>query len=157
MKTRCPVCGAENSLDALVAHEAARENLWQLARFGGELPRLMIQYLGLFRPEKSALSMPRMAALLAELLPMIEKGEISRRGQTVRVTDGMWAAAFAAVLAARDNGSLKLPLKTHGYLFEILAGMDYAPQLPQVVEPASVPVNSKARLAYAALNDWANS
>ena len=28
MKTRCPCCGAENSLDALIAHEGARQVVW---------------------------------------------------------------------------------------------------------------------------------
>ena len=37
MKTRCPCCGAENSLDALIAHEQARQSLWTLANIGGAM------------------------------------------------------------------------------------------------------------------------
>ena len=33
-----------------------------------------------------------------------------------------WAYAFNEVLAARDSGRLKTPLKSHGYLYEIIAG-----------------------------------
>ena len=81
MKTRCPCCGAQNSLDALVAHEEARQSLWALAQIGGAMTQGLVRYLGLFRPAKSALSAPRMASLMAELLPDMQAGEIRRGGQ----------------------------------------------------------------------------
>ena len=48
MKTRCPCCGAENSLDALIAHEQARQSMWTLANIGGPMTQGLVQYLGLF-------------------------------------------------------------------------------------------------------------
>ena len=92
MKTRCPCCGAENSLDALVAHEDARAAVWAAAQVGGEVSKLAVQYIALFRPAKTALTFERMAKLLGELL------------------------------ARRNAGSLKLPLKSHGYLYEVISG-----------------------------------
>ena len=49
MKTRCPCCGAENSLDALLAHDEARDAMLALMQAGGETARLAVQYVALFR------------------------------------------------------------------------------------------------------------
>ena len=122
MKTRCPCCGAENSLDALIAHEQARQSLWTLANIGGAMTLGLVKYLGLFRPNKSALSQARMASLMAELLPDIQAGQIYRNGQSYPAPVAAWAYAFNEVLSARDSGRLKTPLKSHGYLYEIIAG-----------------------------------
>lgn len=122
MKTRCPCCGAENSLDALIAHEQARQSLWMLANIGGPMTLGLVKYLGLFRPNKSALSQARMASLMAELLPDIQAGQIYRNGQSYPAPVAAWAYAFNEVLSARDSGRLKTPLKSHGYLYEIIAG-----------------------------------
>lgn len=122
MKTRCPCCGAENSLDALIAHEQARQSLWTLANIGGPMTLGLVQYLGLFRPGKSNLSQPRMYSLMSELIPDIRAGEIRRNGQVHPAPVAAWTYAFNEVLAARDSGRLKTPLKSHGYLYEIIAG-----------------------------------
>ena len=122
MKTRCPCCGAENSLDALIAHEQARQSLWTLANIGGPMTQGLGQYLGLFRPSKSSLSQARMYSLMSELIPDIRAGEIRRNGQVHPAPVAAWTYAFNEVLTARDSGRLKTPLKSHGYLYEIIAG-----------------------------------
>ncbi len=122
MKTRCPCCGAENSLDALIAHEQARQSLWTLANIGGPMTQGLVQYLGLFRPSKSSLSQARMYSLMSELIPDIRAGEIRRNGQVHPAPVAAWTYAFNEVLASRDAGRLKTPLKSHGYLYEIIAG-----------------------------------
>ncbi|MFC2612041.1 MAG: hypothetical protein ACFNX9_01335 [Eikenella corrodens] len=122
MKTRCPCCGAENSLDALIAHDQARQSLWALANIGGPMTQGLVQYLGLFRPSKSSLSQARMYSLISELIPDIRAGEIRRNGQVHPAPVAAWTYAFNEVLAARDSGRLKTPLKSHGYLYEIIAG-----------------------------------
>ncbi|KDN12587.1 hypothetical protein [Snodgrassella communis] len=121
MKTRCPVCGAENSLDALIANEDARELLWTLAQVGGDLAKQLVKYLGLFRPEKSSLSGARMAKLLAELRPDILNQCIQRDGRVTKAPPAAWIWALGEVLNARDAGTLKTPLKSHGYLYEVLS------------------------------------
>ncbi|MDO4693077.1 MAG: hypothetical protein Q4A62_00400 [Eikenella sp.] len=122
MKTRCPCCGAENSLDALIAHEEARQSLWAVAQIGGPMSTGLVRYLGLFRPtQKSSLSQPRMARLMAELLPMMQAGQIQRGGKSYPAPPAAWAYAFGEVLAARDNGNLVTPLKSHGYLLEVIS------------------------------------
>lgn len=121
MKTRCPACGAENSLDALIAHDEARQALWSLAQIGGEMTMSVLRYLSLFRPSKSALSFNRVAVLLGELLIDMQRGQIQRHGQMFDVSVEIWTAALQTVVSRRE--SLTLPLKSHGYLYEILSQM----------------------------------
>lgn len=142
MKTRCPACGAENSLDALLSGDDARQALWSLAQIGGELTKRLVQYLGLFRPAKSSLSNARMAKLLAELLPDIQSGRIVRDGQEFDAPIDAWIWALGEVLSARDLGTLKTPMKSHGYLYEVLTHWRGASA--QVVQaPASKPSLNK--------------
>lgn len=120
MKTACPNCGAVVSLDSLIANDDAREALAQLMAIGGDLTKLAIRYIGLFRPAKTQLSFARVAKLLGEIAPNIEAQRIERNGQVYDAPIAAWLWAFQTVLAARDSGSLKLPLKSHGYLYEVL-------------------------------------
>ena len=122
MKTRCPCCGAENSLDALIAHEGARQVVWAAAQVGGEVGKLAVQYIALFRPAKTALTFERMAKLLGELLPDMERGAISRNSLEYPAPPEAWIYGFRELLARRNAGSLKLPLKSHGYLYEVISG-----------------------------------
>ncbi len=118
MRIRCPACGAQMSLDAVVEDSAAARALTlalELHPLGG----LLIRYLGLFRPAQSKLSWPRVATLLGELLPFIQQQRLERDGRTHDVPHCAWAAALEKTLAARDGGALRTPLKTHGYLLEV--------------------------------------
>ena len=121
MKTRCPCCGAENSLDALIAHEGARQAVWAVAQVGGEVGKLAVQYIALFRPAKTALTFERMAKLLGELLPDLQRGAICRNALEYPAPPEAWLYGFRELLARRNTGSLKLPLKSHGYLYEVIS------------------------------------
>ncbi|UOO93603.1 hypothetical protein [Vitreoscilla stercoraria] len=137
MKTRCPCCGAENSLDALVNHDAARQAVWALAQMGDELTRLAVMYVGLFRPVKTALSFDRMAKLLQELNVQIDEGFIERNGQRHDAPKEFWIHGLRAVLERRE--ALSLPLKSHGYLYEI---MSTSAQIKSVPTPTSIAMQS---------------
>lgn len=142
MKTRCPCCGAENSLDALIAHEGARQVVWAAAQVGGKVGKLAVQYIALFRPAKTALTFERMAKLLGELLPDMERGAISRNGLEYPAPPEAWLYGFRELLARRNTGSLKLPLKSHGYLYEVISGwqgqgLQTMPAAPEQRQPES--------------------
>ena len=142
MKTRCPCCGAENSLDALIAHEGARQAMWAVAQMGGEVGKLAVQYIALFRPAKTALTFERMAKLLGELLPDMERGAISRNSLEYPAPPEAWIYGFRELLARRNVGSLKLPLKSHGYLYEVISGwqgqgLQTLPAAPEQRQPES--------------------
>lgn len=118
MRTACPACGAEMSLDAMVNHDAARAAISAAMGLDLTLGKALVQYLALFRPAKRSLSFDRVASLLEELVPMIQEGRISRGGRIYATPRESWKLAIEMVLAGRAN--LQLPLKSHGYLLQVL-------------------------------------
>lgn len=120
MKVKCSACGAIHSLDALVANEAASQALNAALLVNGELGRALIGYLGLFRPAKSSLTFERVSTILNELSPMIISGKIQRDGREFSAPPEAWIYGINQMLASRQT--LKLPMKSHGYLLEIIAG-----------------------------------
>lgn len=120
MKLVCPACGSVNSLDSLVGHDGARAAMAELAALAGPVAAAVLRYLALFRPEKRQLSLDRVACLLAELNPMIIEARIARNGRVYAAPREVWVAAIDSILASRDR--LTLPLKSHGYLLEIIIG-----------------------------------
>ncbi|MDA8449808.1 hypothetical protein M4R23_08940 [Acidovorax sp. GBBC 3332] len=135
MRVRCRSCGAVASLDALVDDDAAAEAL-RLAFGLSPLGPLLTRYLGLFRPQKNVLTWPRVASLLGELLPSIQSGRVERDGKVFDASPEAWATALEKVVAARDAGALKVPLRTHGYLLEVVIGEAARHQVRSAVMPA---------------------
>ena len=84
------------------------------------LGKLLVQYLGLFRPAQRQLSFDRVATMLNELLPMIAEAKVERNGRIWSAPQEYWAAALNEMIAKRD--ALTLPLKSHGYLLAIIEG-----------------------------------
>jgi hypothetical protein len=120
MRLVCPACGSVNSLDSLLGHEGARAAMAELAAISGPLAGALIRYLALFRPATRQLMPDRFASLLAELKPMILAARIERSGRSYAAPREVWVAAIDSILASRDR--LTLPLKSHGYLLEIIVG-----------------------------------
>ncbi|MCL2830730.1 MAG: hypothetical protein FWD77_08355 [Betaproteobacteria bacterium] len=117
MHTRCPACGAGASLDALVGHEAAREALVKAFGLSGALGRALLQYLALFRPAKRELSMSRIATLLGEILPDIERGRVTRHSREWPAPASVWIEAINITIQAPN---LRRPLDGHGYLYGVI-------------------------------------
>lgn len=124
MRVTCPACGAELTLDAWLVHEGSRRVVAQVLKLPPTLGARVMRYLGLFRPEKRQLTMDRVESLLDELLPPITTGHIKRNGREWLVPEyEAWKIALDTVLAHRDEGKLRLPLKSHGYLLEVIVGL----------------------------------
>lgn len=157
MKTRCPACGATVSLDALLGHEAAREALALVFNLSGALGSAVARYLGLFRPARRELSMDRVAKLLGEILPDLQRGEIERDGHTHPAPHDAWIWAIGQALEARASGRLKLPLTGHGWLYEVISSWrpSAAPLGALVPAQAAPGRTSKTLGAIAALEDRA--
>jgi hypothetical protein len=120
MKATCPACGAVASLDVLLGNDGAREAVMTALAIPAPLGKLLVQYLGLFRPAQRQLSFDRVAGILGELLPMIAEAKIERGGRIWSAPQDYWVMALTEMLAKRD--ALTLPLKGHGYLLTIIAG-----------------------------------
>ena len=120
MKLSCPACGSLSSLDALLGNEGAREAVMAALAMPAPLGKLMVQYLGLFRPAQRQLSFDRVANLINELLPMITAAKIERNGRIWNAPQDYWKMGMEDMLTKRDK--LTLPLKGHGYLLTIIEG-----------------------------------
>lgn len=156
MRTRCPACGATLSLDALVAHDGAREALAAVFKLSGPLGSAVVRYLALFRPETRELTMDRVARLVCDILPDIQAQRISRDGQVFDAPVEAWVWGIEQTLGARDSGRLKTPLKSHGWLYEVISS--YRPTANQVVANGTArqtmgKTTSKTLSAIAALED----
>ena len=121
MRIACPACGAVSSLDGLLQHDAARAAMATAYALSAPLGVALYRYMALFRPAQRALTWDRVATLTNELLPMIQAEKIERNRKTYFVPRDAWVAGFEQMLAQRDK--LTLPLKSHGYLLEILVGL----------------------------------
>ena len=161
MICRCPNCGAANSLDSLVSDAEAAEVLKMLLELDADIGKAAIRYIGLFRPGKSQLSWGRTAKLLNELLPMIKAQEAARDGVCFPAPAEAWIHGFNETVNARDQGRLKLPLKSHGYLLEIVSQWQGSglpsPQPSPTGRGSEGGAPSKLRQGVAALGEWAGN
>ena len=123
MQLVCPSCHARHPLDAALSDEAARAAIARAAALGGELPRLAVVYLGLFRPRGRVLSWARACRVLDELTGAVEAGRIRRHGREWTVTRAQWAEALRLVIERRDAGRLETPLTSNAYLHEVACGL----------------------------------
>ena len=119
----CPVCGTELDLAVLFSHEHDQRALARLASVSIPLGGRVLQYLALFTPPKQRLTAAKKIKLILQLLPDLERGAISWKGRDWAAPREAWAMAIDQMLAARDAQRLELPMKGHGYLYAILAGM----------------------------------
>ncbi len=121
MKLVCPNCQCTYELAAALELAGARSALVSAMALSGELGRLMAHYIGMFKPAKKALSLDRAERLLAEIAPQIESQVVLRRGAELPAPRELWVNALRTMVEQRDAGKIELPLKTHGYLLEIVA------------------------------------
>ncbi|MFZ5659163.1 MAG: hypothetical protein ACOY5C_04820 [Pseudomonadota bacterium] len=148
------------SLDVLLAHEDARDALIAAFKLSDRLGSALLRYLALFRPASRELTMDRLAKLVGELLPDIQAAQIVRNGKQHPAPLDLWIAALEQTVQARDAGRLTLPLKSHGYLYEIISNAKPTPGANLVhgaagtAQPGQPPrARSKTLSAIAALEE----
>lgn len=159
MNIKCPNCGAVHSLDSLINDTDASAVLRAVLEMDVEMGKAAIRYVGLFRPAKSQLSWSRTAKLLNELLPMMKAQTAVRDGVSYPAPAEAWLHGFNETVNARDQGRLKLPLKSHGYLLEIVSQWQGSglpsPQPSPTRRVGEGGAPSKLRQGVAALGEWA--
>ncbi len=121
MKTKCPACGTTCSLDALLGHSDASQAFVASLNLTGDLAKPLIKYLAMFRSENRDLTFERTAKLLNELAGDINAKCIQRNRMTYPAPKAAWVWAINIMLERRDQGKLQLPLKNHGYLYEVIS------------------------------------
>ena len=159
MNIKCPNCGAVHSLDSLINDADASAVLRAVLEMDVEMGKAAIRYVGLFRPAKSQLSWSRTAKLLNELLPMMKAQTAERDGVSSPAPAEAWLHGFNETVNARDQGRLKLPLKSHGYLLEVVSQWQGSglpsPQFSPTGRVGEGSAPSKLRQGVAALGEWA--
>jgi hypothetical protein len=123
MQVKCPACNAAFSLEAALAIDAGRSALMTALQMPAPLAMLWAQYLALFRAPSRALAFDRADRLMSELLPMLASSTVVRDGVTRPAPLPVWQQGIERMLELRNSNKLQLPLKSHGYLLEIVAGL----------------------------------
>lgn len=121
MQITCPCCFARYAIEAALTDDAARQAVAAALKLPAPLGDLMLRYMAFFRPSKRALSWDRAAKLLNELIDPIQAARVERHGRAWPAPLHYWREALEQMIQRRDK--LQLPLKSHGYLFEIVSGI----------------------------------
>jgi len=121
VKLKCPHCGHGADLIEFANEEAARQAVYLAADLPKPLGRIIMRYTGLFRPASRSLSWNRILKLLKQLKADIDAGRIERHGRIWSAPEPAWHNAINVVLEQAEQTKLKLPLKNHGYLYEIIS------------------------------------
>lgn len=121
----CAVCGAEESLDALLARmiddNTARGLIADVIAKSLPVGQMVVRYLRLHKPPKQKLRMNRLVVILGEIVADMNAGVIQRHGRDWPVSTDDWRGALEAVFAAVDKGTLIPPLNGNGYLYQVLS------------------------------------
>lgn len=120
MKIACPTCGTSGALLLFAADADARYCVKLAGKLPPALERSVWAYLALFQPPQRMLTWKRVRTLLPPLIAAIDAGQVERHGRAWAAPQAAWQGALDEMVDKRDK--LSLPLKSHGYLFEILAG-----------------------------------
>ncbi len=120
LRGTCPDCGLHADLSVFLGGADASRGHAAALQLPAPLAGRVLQYLRLFRPAGKALSHRKAARLLTELAAAVRQGQIARRGQTWPAPLPLWEAALDTLL---DKPPERLPLRSHGYLFEVAAGL----------------------------------
>lgn len=119
----CPTCGSEFDLATVFANESDQQALARLVAVSFPIGSRVLQYIGLHTPAKQRLTAAKKIKLLLQLLPDLEREAINYKSRDWAVPLKLWADAIEQLLAKRDSDRIELPLKGHGYLYAMLAGM----------------------------------
>jgi hypothetical protein len=94
------------------------------AGLGPELGKVLLSYLGLFKPVKQGLRLARAVKLAQEVADLVTMGTVCKdERSSIRrpATPSHWAAGMDTMLTQRS--SLVLPLESHGYLRAVVYGL----------------------------------
>jgi hypothetical protein len=124
MVNTCAVCGAEESLEALIYRmiddDTTRRLIADVMTKSLPLGGLVLRYLRLHKPAKQKLRMDKVAKVLGELLADMQRGSIERKGRSWSIDTEGWKLALEAVFTAQAKGTITLPLDGNAYLYEVV-------------------------------------
>lgn len=117
----CPNCGTKAPLDHFVIEPKYKQALAAAFATPAPLADLVLPYLGLFAPPTGrAINANKLTRIVAEFAELTGTGRVIRNRVTHAAPPALWCEGIEATLAARDAGTLVLPLGDHNYLAEIV-------------------------------------
>lgn len=123
MQVKCPACNAGIPLEAALALDAGRSALMTALQMPAPIALLLAQYLAMFRAPSRALAFDRADRLMSELLPMLSTNTVVRDGVSRPAPLAVWQQGIERMVELRNASKLDLPMKSHGYLLDIVAGL----------------------------------
>lgn len=107
---RCPICHSDLTLEALIEDESGQELLRLILSMSHDCGRHAVDYLGLFKPAKSALSNNRALKILQSLLELYPCSNLLAHAL---------AETVESVRKNRREGGRVEPLVNHNYLKKV--------------------------------------
>lgn len=107
---RCPICHSDLTLEALIEDESGQELLRLILSMSHDCGRHAVDYLGLFKPAKSALSNNRALKILQSLLELYPCSNLLAHSL---------AETVESVRKNRREGGRVEPLVNHNYLKKV--------------------------------------
>lgn len=120
---RCPWCGVLGDAALFCAEPIAKRALLKALEMPADLAGRLAQYLALHNPPLRRMTGEQADKVLGELLPEIQAAQVIWERKTYAAPIEYWKAALDELFSMRDAGKLRLPLKGHGLLRSILAGL----------------------------------
>ncbi|MGO1073191.1 hypothetical protein [Lysobacter sp. CA199] len=117
----CPCCFAEFPVEAGLVEADGKRLAAALGVMDADLVRVLFGYLRLHKPAQRALAQHKALTLAVEIGDLVASGEVRRNGVSRPASLAVWAQAIEQMLEGRS--SLRLPLKGHGYLLEVVFGL----------------------------------
>lgn len=114
----CPSCGATHSAEAWENDVKIRQALQAACALPPQVSKVVLGYLGLFRPAQRALSWSKSLKIINDLSALIAPGHIQVQGKPARpCPPHIWAMGIEQMVARTD---LQRPMKNHNYLRSIV-------------------------------------
>lgn len=114
----CSCCGAQGSFELFTTDAEAKKAEAKIATFPQPTAAAIPGYLGLFRPDKRALSWRKANSVLESLHALVSVGYVQVKGRSDRdCSPAIWAQAMDDMVARRDR--LTRPMPNHNYLRQV--------------------------------------
>lgn len=107
---RCPICHSDINLMTLIEDEAGRELLGKISQLTHGVAQPMVNYLGLFKPQKNNLNNARALKILTDVLDMYPCSLLLAHSLSETV---------ASIRKKRQQGKELEPLVNHKYLSKV--------------------------------------
>lgn len=120
---KCPGCCVLGDA-ALFVHESfSRRALLKALELPADLASRLAHYLALHNPPLRRMTGEQADRLLGEIMDEIKTAQVSWQRQVFAAPIRYWKLAFDELFSMREAGKLHLPLKGHGLLRSIIAGI----------------------------------